>query len=553
MTTYELRSLKLPKLTGTPLKIFARAVNSKIGQSLLVNSLLENAGVSKLRNSVFHEPPTLLPLVRTEMGQVNPREGFEPGAPPDDFPYQTALDFTSAYLEGKTSPPAVAERILAAIQASDEGERPMRMFIAIQRDDLFAQAQSSAERYKNGSILGPLDGVPVAVKDEVDMVPYPTTGGTTFLGKKPASEDSSVVARLRAAGALLIGKANMYEIGINPNGFNRHYGTVRNPFNLDCDPGGSSSGSAAVVASGIAPLAVGADGGGSIRIPAALCGVVGLKPTYGRVPGYGAVPLCWSMGHLGPIAASVGDTALGYGILAGADPRDPVSLVQPPINLANWARADLKGVRMGIYPVWFEHASPEIVQTCRAMVSQFKQAGAEVHEIEIAHLDEMRIAHAITILSEMAINLHEYRDTFDELADPVQINLMVGKVLTAVDYLKAQQVRTKALAVFERLFQDVDVILTPATAQTAPPFPKGGLPDGYSDLSTVNELMRFIVPANLTGLPAISFPAGYDSKGLPIGFQAMGRHWEEHLLLRVAYNAEQIVQRRTPENHFRIL
>jgi Asp-tRNA(Asn)/Glu-tRNA(Gln) amidotransferase A subunit family amidase len=553
MSTYELHSLKLPKLTGTPLKMFTKIISTKVGRSILLNSLLENGGIPKLRHATFSEPPTLLPLVRLEAGNFPRSHAFEPGPPPDGFPYQTARDYQHAYQQGEISPVDIAERVWAAIAASDQGERPMRLFIALNRDDLFTQAQASSVRHKNGNPLGPLDGVPVAVKDEVDMTPYPTTGGTTFLGKNPASEDSTVVARLRAAGALLIGKTNMHEFGVNPNGFNAHYGTVRNPYNLECDPGGSSSGPAATVSAGIAPLAVGADGGGSIRIPAALCGVVGLKPTFGRVCEFGAVPICWSVAHIGPIAASVEDTALGYWIMAGPDKRDANTLVQPSVNLMDWNRTDLQGVRVGIYPAWFNHADLEIVQSCHGLVDQFKQTGAEVIEIEVPYLDEMRIAHAITILSEMVINLQVHKEHLNELSDSVRINLIMGDELTAVDYLKAQQVRTRAMAVFEDIFQKVDIVLTPATAQTAPPFPKGGLPNGYSDLSTVTELMRFIVPPNVTGNPAISFPAGYDSNGLPIGMQAIGRHWEEHLLLRVAYTAEQVVQRRTPPNYYKIL
>ncbi len=550
MRAYNLRSLKLPKLTRFGLSVFTRVLTTQMGKALLLNSLLKSGGVMRLRQITLTESPTLLPLVPVNGRVQATPEGFTPGAPPEGFPFRTSRDYTRAYQRGETTPLEVAKGVLAAIQASDQGQKPLRLFISVLPEDLLAQARAASERYRGGAALGPLDGVPVAVKDELDMQPYPTTGGTSFLGSAPARQDATVVARLRAAGALLVGKTNMYEFGVNPNGFNRHHGTVRNPYNLDCDPGGSSSGSAAAVAAGITPLAIGADAGGSIRIPSGLCGVVGLKPTFGRVCEFGAVPICWSMAHLGPIAASVEDAALGYMLMAGPDQRDVNTLVQPPVDLSGWNQPNLRGVRIGIYREWFEHAEPEVVRICRTLADRLVEAGAEVREIEIPELDEMRIAQAVSILAEMSLNMQAHRQHQSQLSDPVRINLSLGDALTASDYLTAQQIRTRALAIFQRVFQEVDIILTPATAISAPPFPPGGLSGGYSDLSTVTELMRFIFPANLCGLPAITFPAGYDSSALPVGMQAVGRHWEENLLLRVAYNAERVVSRRTPPNYY---
>jgi Asp-tRNA(Asn)/Glu-tRNA(Gln) amidotransferase A subunit family amidase len=552
MTAYELQSLKLPKLSGAGLAAFTAAVENPASRALLLGGLLENGGIPKLRRITLQEPPTFYPLVQPDQSTPRDQVAFEPGAAPKDFPYLTARDYAKAYRDGTLNPVEVAERVLAAIEASDKGDTPLRAFIAINRQDVLAQAQAAQERIRSGHPLSLLDGVPVAVKDEIDMKPYPTTVGTCFLGSAPASEDSTVVARLRAAGALLVGKANMHEIGINPNGANAHHGTVHNPYDMGCDSGGSSSGSSAAVSAGLVPVAIGADGGGSIRIPAALCGIVGLKSTFGRVSEFGAAPLCWSVAHLGPLTASVEDTALTYGLVAGPDPRDPNTQIQPPVTLAGWNRVDLHGVRLGIYRDWFEHASPEVAQTCKAMLEQFKGAGAEVKEITIPELDEVRIAHAVTILSEMAVCMKPYRAQRKLMGAAVRLSLVLGDVFTASDYLQAQRVRTRALANFREVYRQVDVVITPATALAAQPIPQGGAPGGWSDLGTDTEMMRFIVPGNLVGLPAISFPAGYDGRGLPIGMQAMGRHWDEHLLLRVAYVAEQAMQRHTPGRYYRI-
>jgi len=260
-----------------------------------------------------------------------------------------------------------------------------------------------------------------------------------------------------------------------------------------------------------------------IRIPAALTGLVGLKATFGRVSERGAAPLTWSMGHLGPIGATVSDVALVYACIAGPDPDDPNSLHQPPVSLDNWDVADLRGVRLGIYAPWFEHADPQIVEDCHTIIERLVEMGATVHEIEIPELDEMRVAQALTILAEMAANMAAHEAHWGELSPSTRVNLTLGRVATAADYLQAQRVRTRAIDHFRRALATCDVILTPATAVTAPIVPDNCEADGWSDLNTVTELMRFAMPGNLTGLPAIAFPVGYDPRGLPTAMQAMGR------------------------------
>ncbi len=552
MTAYNLQSLNLPKLTGTGLSLFTAAVENPASRALLIGSLLENGGIPILRQLKLDEAPTMSPLISPDGDTLIRASSFQPGPQPASFPYQTARNYAEAYRQGTLSPVEAAKSVLNAIEASDTSAAPMHAFKAVNPDDVMAQAKASEARIRAGEPCSPLDGVPVAIKDEVDMLPYPTSVGTSFLGSAPAAQDSTVAARLRAAGALLVGKTAMHEIGISPNGYNAHTGTVRNPYNEQCDTGGSSSGSGAAVAAGIIPIAIGADGGGSIRIPASVCGVVGLKPTFGRVSEYGAAPLCWSVAHLGPLAASVEDVALAYSLIAGPDSHDANTQVQPSVDLTGWNQPDLTGVRLGIDRAWFEHAAPDVVQACTEMVSQLKQCGAEVVEISIPYLNEMRIAHAVTILSEMAAAMQPYRSQRKQHGASVRLSLVLGDVFTAADYITAQKIRTRALAVFDEIYRQVDVVISPATAVSAPPFIAGGLEGGWSDLATDTELMRYAFPGNLTGLPAISFPAGYDGRGLPVGMQAMGKHWSEALLLRVAYAAEQVMARRKPARHYQI-
>jgi Asp-tRNA(Asn)/Glu-tRNA(Gln) amidotransferase A subunit family amidase len=550
MSSYNLKSLKLPKLSGNMLSVFANLIETRLGKLILLNSLLENGGIHKFRSLHVDEPPTFYPLIKPITEKNIPIDFTDFIQEDSDFPYPTAYDFVSRYNNNETTPVEVAEQILRNIKSSEQGQEPMRIFIAINQDDLSRQAEEATQRLKSGKRLSEMDGVPVAIKDEIDMLPYPTTVGTSFLGKLPAKEDSTVAIRLRAAGALLVGKTNMHEIGIAPNGMNLHHGTVRNPYDLNCDPGGSSSGSAAAVSAGLVPIAIGADGGGSIRIPASLCGVVGLKPTFGRVSEYGAAPLDWSVAHLGPLAACVYDTALVYSIIAGPDPKDPNTLMQPPVILQGWNTPDLKGLRFGIYPEWNEHADPEVVLVYKEMLAKLEQLGAEIIEIEIPELDEFRIAHAVTILSEMAMCMRVYKTQRKEMGEDARISLVLGESMTSNDYLLAQRFRTRALACVDEIFRSVDVIVSPGTAKTAQPFRGSDPTTGWSDLSNDTEYMRYVYVGNLTGVPAITFPAGYDSRGLPVGMQAMSNHWQEHLLLRVAFNAEQEMERRIPANFF---
>lgn len=548
---YDLKSLNLPKLYGKMLSVFAGVVGSKLTRPLLIGSLLENGGIPKLQKLKFDEEPTLFPLVIPEKHATEhmhtPMDALSnKRISRDQLAYSTVRDYALAYREGKLTPNQVAGQVIEAIDKSGKTSPSMHAFSASYAEDIRKQAEISTELLKKGKPRSFLEGVPVAIKDEVDLVPYPTTVGTSFLGAKPVTKDSYVSARLRAAGALLVGKTNMHEIGIATNGENVHHGRIANPYNLNRDTGGSSSGSGAAVAAGIVPVAIGADGGGSIRVPASLCGVVGLKPTFGRVSEAGAAPLCWSVAHLGPLGASVEDVAMVYQIIAGPDPEESLSQQQPPVTLEGWNKTDLKGVRVGVYPDWSNHASREIVDANEKMIAEFEKCGAVVTKVTIPELDAMRVAHAVTILSEMAACMQNYPDHFGDFSASTQLSLVLGQEMTSFEYIQAQRMRTRALKIFGDVFKDVDVILTPTTALTAPIVPAEAESDGWSDLSTDTEMMRFVFPGNLLGLPAISFPVGYDSNGMPIGMQAIGRHWDEALLLRVAYNAELRFTRRLP-------
>jgi Asp-tRNA(Asn)/Glu-tRNA(Gln) amidotransferase A subunit family amidase len=393
----------------------------------------------------------------------------------------------------------------------------------------------------------------VVLKDELDVEGHPTTLGTKFR-TAVATKDSTIAARLRAAGAIILGKANMNEIGINPIGLNPHYGPARNPFDRARITGGSSSASAGVVAAGLCPIAIGADGGGSIRIPAALCGVVGLKATFGRISEAGVPALCWNVGHAGPIGLTVNDVAAAYALIAGPDEHDLVSLRQPKLHLTDYAAASLKGVRVGVCQPYFDDAEPDVVARCRDALKALTDAGATVVELPPPDLNVILWAHSVIILSEMRESMHdEVLKDSSRFALDSRTNLAIGGHFTSRDYVHALRHRHALTREWLELFKTCDVVATPTTACTAPLIPEDALPEGDSNLPVVDQLMRFIRVGNLTGFPALSVPAGLDALGLPVGFHLMGRPFEEHLLLRLGRVVEASVPRTAPKVHVRVL
>jgi Asp-tRNA(Asn)/Glu-tRNA(Gln) amidotransferase A subunit family amidase len=555
---YDLKSVKLPYLSGGVLKLFASLLEGPLS-GLLMPGLLDSVGINWLRKQNFEEAPTHHPIhftgtLHKEPAAIALNEVPTETSPGKGFHFAGILDYANAYREGVITPEDAVMKVLDAIEASNKSDPPLHAVIAVCREDVIQQAKESTKRISEGRALSLFDGVPVLIKDEIDVVGYHTTVGTSFLGKTAAGQNAEVVARLRNAGAIIVGKANMHEIGINVTGLNPHHGTPRNPYNTDHYTGGSSSGPATAVAAGLVPVAIGADGGGSIRIPASFCGVVGLKATFGRVSEHGAAPLDWSIAHIGPLTASATDAALTYAVIAGPDPKDPNSLHQPLPSLEGWNKVDLKGLKLGVYRPWFQHAEAEVVAACNALLKQFESMGAEICDVVIPNLEANRIAHMITITSEMAQAMDAtYHEHHREHGLDVRVNLAIARQFSSRDYLLAQRVRTRMIHHFNEAFRQVDMVITPSTGIAAPKIKKGALPDGDSDNSITIEIMRFATVGNLTGFPAISFPAGYTTGGMPIGIQAIGRAWEEATLLRLALAAEQVVEKKEPQVHYKVL
>ena len=549
---YNLSKLKSPYLTGTPLRIFAAVLESIFPGKLIIKKIMKDSGIPLFNAKFLKEEPCNFPVLlysdkngkKVILEKIKYKKNKKNKG--NSTVYPTIEDYADSYRSGTFSPVDIANNLIKLTVDEKNGD-PLNAVIKLNREDLLIQAEKSEERFKRGNPLSIIDGVPIAIKDEIDVLAYTSSVGTSFLGKNQVKEDAEVVKRLREAGALIFCKTNMHEIGIGVTGVNPHFGHVKNPYNPKCYTGGSSSGSAAVVAAGLCPGAIGADGGGSIRIPAALCGVTGLKPTFGRVSERGAAPLCWSVAHIGPIAGTARDTAILYEIIAGEDPQESITHFQQPPNLKGAFPKNLKGLKFGIYSDWFYDCEKNMHSVLNSALEYLKDAGAEIIEIEIPELEEMRIAQLITIVSEMTTAMSPYdKEHRKDFGLDVRTNLAMGRSFTNIDYIHAQRMRTRAINIFKEVLESVDAVLTPGTAICAPEIPLKALPAGESNLPMLSDFMRFATPPNLTGYPAISIPVGYNNKGMPIGLQAIGRPWEESLLLGIAGILEQMSKRKKP-------
>lgn len=497
--------------------------------------------------------PTTEPLSLDDFSLKSVHAVADAGA----FKHWTIADYTTRYASGEITPLQVARAVLAAVKATDESAFPMHLFIEKYDELILEQARASSERYANGKPLGVLDGVPVGIKDELSIKGHRTTAGTSFLGVETgvATDDAAAIKRLRAAGAVILGKLNMHEIGAGVTGFNMHYGTVRNPYNPKHYTGGSSSASAALVASGIAPLAIGIDGGGSVRIPAGLCGVVGIKPTFQRIP-----PIledCPSVCQVGPIAGSVRDAAVGYAVLSGGDEAFPRSFSQPPVDLRSFeATQSLKGVKVGYFPSYTNHSTPAIARAVEQALDALKSRGAELVETELDHLTAIHVAHSITIGSEFASSFDKFFSRSSEFSPEVQLVLAFARSFSTLDFLAAQKVRAFALRqVQDRVFSKVDVFVTPTTGVTAPEIGSDALTVGELDGAQLGDIFRFSVYGNLIGIPGVTVPIGYDDRGLPISIQFQANHWHEDAALRLAHATEELyaAQQKQPQVYFSII
>ncbi|XP_057815301.2 fatty acid amide hydrolase isoform X2 [Cryptomeria japonica] len=457
----------------------------------------------------------------------------------------TIRDFSRAYVSGEVTPTEVAERFLSAVEQSIKHSPQMFIFISYNSVDILKQAAESTSRYKRGEPLSVLDGVPIAVKDEIDCLPYPTTGGTKWLHKvRKVTGDSTCIKQLRACGAVLVGKTNMHELGVGTTGINPHYGATRNPYDTERISGGSSSGSAAAVSAGLCPATLGVDGGGSVRMPAALCGVTGFKPTYGRLCHSGVLPLNWTVGMLGILASSVEDVLIVYAAIVGHSLSKSVSL-PPHIRLPLLEKSEgIRDLKLAKYTKWFDDCEDAVRSACYKALNLIKlHYGCEILEVTLPELEEMRRAHYITIGCECDSSFsHDFKNVgLAKSGGDARVQLSAYSSFSSREFLNAQRHKSRQMHFHMEIFKKASVIVTPTTGRTAYPIQKDALKYGEIDYGNSAELMRYQLAGNFLGLPAITIPVGYDASGMPIGLQFIGRPWSEATLLRLACATEGVL------------
>jgi aspartyl-tRNA(Asn)/glutamyl-tRNA(Gln) amidotransferase subunit A len=433
------------------------------------------------------------------------------------------------------SPVEVTRAHLERIAAHDAR---LKAYITVCGDAALAAARAAEAALMAGGPLGPLHGVPYALKDLYDTAGIATTGGSRIFRDRVPTADATVVKRLAGAGAVLLGKLNMVEFAYGPEGLNLHYGHARNPWDRATHrmAGGSSSGSGVAVAAGLAPGALGSDTGGSIRIPASLCGITGLKPTYGRVSRSGVLPLAWSMDHVGPMTRSAADCALMLGVLAGYDAADPSTSVLPVPDYRVALTGDVKGLRVGLLrAVFLDGATAEVRAAVETAARTLAAAGAVVDEVAVEHLQHAAAASTAIIASEsLAYHAELLRTRAAEYDPDIARRLRLGAFVGGHHYVRGQQVRGLIRDAVDRALARHDVLLAPATPIPAPAVDERQttLGDGPSEVRSA--LIRFTRPFNLSGHPACALPCGFSGGGLPIGMQIVGRPFDEATVLRVA-------------------
>ena len=456
----------------------------------------------------------------------------------------------------------VTEAILRRI---DEVEEKINAYVTVRREEALSQAEEIDKKIQRGEMDSPLMGIPIAVKDNICTKGVKTTCSSKILYNFQPPYDATVVAKLRKAGAIFIGKTNMDEFAMGSSTENSAFGTTHNPWNLGAVPGGSSGGSAAAVAAGESVLALGSDTGGSIRQPAGFCGVTGMKSTYGSVSRYGLVAFASSLDQIGPIARDVRDTAILMNLICGHDPKDSTSLNTPVPDYSRALVNDVKGLKIGIPEEYFgEGIELEVREAIEKAIEILKKLGANIKETSLSHTEYGVAIYYLIATAEASSNLARYdgvqygyraksekrkaksamiemyeRTREEGFGDEVKRRIMLGTYGLSAGYydayyLKAQKARTLVKKDFDEAFKKFDCLLTPTS-----PTPAFRIGEKIDDPLKMYLSDIFTISANLAGLPAISIPCGFTKEGLPVGMQLMAKPLNEEMLLRVAYTFEQ--------------
>ena len=452
--------------------------------------------------------------------------------------YMSARDLSKLVQNKEISPVELIGAHLSRIEAT---EPVLNSFITLLADEARGAARQAEKDIQAGRYKGPLHGIPVALKDLYNTGGVRTTSGSRIFDNFVPTEDCTVAAKFQQAGAILLGKLNMHPFAYGPTGENLDYGHMHNPWNPDMVTGGSSGGSGSATAAGQCTITTGSDTGGSIRIPAALCGIVGLKPTYGLVSRHGLTALSWSLDHPGPMTRTVEDAAITMNAIAGHDPKDVASAKVDIPDYTTALTGDIKGLRIGIVKEYFEAPlDPQVRKAVMDAIGLLESMGAEVKEVSYPMFNQSQAISSTVLMSEASAY---HRDLLEkdghQIYEPVRQRLEAGLFISAAEYLRAQQARTIFDQQGRRLLDDVDLLAGPTEPVTAPEIMASRVMAGEQEVGVVGALTQYTRPYNINGFPAISVPCGFSDDNMPIGLQLAGKPFDELTVLRAAHAYEQ--------------
>ena len=453
-----------------------------------------------------------------------------------ELPAKSIQELSPLLRDRQISPVELTNAVLTKAESNNE---QVNAYIEINREKAIQEAERAESEIMNGDYRGPLHGIPMALKDILYFKGERVTLGSKIHQDFFPDYDATVVSKLKQEGVVFTGKLNMHEYAWGATTTNPHFGACHNPWDLTKIPGGSSGGSGAAVAADMTIASLGTDTGGSIRIPASACGIIGLKPTHGRISKYGCFPLSWSLDHIGPMTKTVYDAALLLEALSGYDPRDPTSVNTPSKNFTSLLSETLNGTVIGINEEYFfRNVDKKVEDTVRGAIHVLERLGARIETVKLPALQFSEFAELVTITSEAsAIHHDNLVKQPANFGDDVRFLLEFGELIPSVDYLKAQQIRRQLDNDFAKVFEGIDVLITPTLPFLPNNIGESTVSINGKQMSFLDEVIRFTGPGNLTGLPALSIPCGIQD-GLPVGLQIMGPAFKEENVLNVAYALE---------------
>lgn len=531
----------LPRISGRSLSALVTASATPGLRAVLYQAMSHDLGLDALR-AIPSAARSPLPFdirpvrARTETPKrTNERLGVPKGG---------ALPSTEVLHDllkrRELTPLQLTERSLSACRTLGARRPSLGPMFAFDEEHALKAAQESTIRYQKGASLGPLDGIPVGVKEELDIAGLKTMLGTSWRQCEPATKDATAVARLRQRGAVVMGHTAMTEYGMTPLGFNPHRTMPRNPHDPSRSPGGSSSGSGVGVCAGAFPLAIGGDGGGSIRIPSSLCGVFGLKPTFGYVSRTGD-PFGGSVAHVGPMGASSVDLARFMDAVAGLDEDDALTTHAPSFAEGDFTLAlerGVKGLRIGVVEAMMAEADDDVARRCREALDALLREGAILVPVKMPLTDHSLAVGCLTIGMEFLAGLRDVAADAPFGADSRFLANMLAQ-MKSDDYIDAQRVRASIRSEAAAVLRDVDVLALPSTFTTAPKVSDLDM-KGFLEAPLLRAMCKPVFLGNLAGLPAASIPVGRDGQDLPVGLQIVGDAWDDQTVLQVAGHLERL-------------